>query len=1004
MKRTLTLLTALLLASLPICVCAYDFEVDGIYYNITTAGEEVEVTYATGYYSGEVTIPSTVEYDSTYYSVTSIGENAFYWCRSLTSINIPSSVTTIGGWAFRYCKSLTSIDIPSSVTSIGNYAFYSCSSLTSIDIPSSVTSIGEAAFDWCTGLTSITVSDSNANYYSIDGVLYNKAVTQLICCPGAKTSIDIPSSVTSIGDYAFGGCESLTSVDIPSSVTTIGEWAFGNCTSLTSIDIPSRVTSIDYHAFYGCTGLTSVTSRAETPPSTRASDVLFSSTTFDEATLYVPASAVDDYATTSPWSSFTTIEGIDTEDSVLTVGDTLSVGGICFTVTNATTLEVEITRVSDYSGALVLPSSVTYEGCTYTITGISSRAFYNCTGLTSITILCNITVINAYTFYGCSSLTSVTLPEGLTEIGEYAFYGCTKLTDITLPKSLTRIGSYAFHGCTGLTSITILCNITIINAYTFYGCSSLTSVTLPEGLTEIGEYAFYGCTKLTDISLPKSLTRIGSYAFHGCTGLASLTLPESVTEIGEHAFHGCTGLTSITVLCNITVINAYTFYGCSSLTSVTLPESLTEIGEYAFYGCTKLTDISLPEGLTRIGSYAFHGCTGLASLTLPESVTEIGEHAFHGCTGLTSITVLCNITVINAYTFYGCSSLTSVTLPEGLTEIGECAFYGCSSLTSIDLPQSITSIGDKAFYGCTGLTSVISLAKTPPTATDNLFSSTTYATATLYVPASAVEDYAATSPWSLFSCLAVSDVEEDEDAADANAEAYERLMAQIAAAQEALDVAADSVNGSCADVADSFSAAISSIQASIDSLSAYVLSQYEAAALTEESAVDTLSIYVAIDALLADALAAEAAYVNGVVYAALTEQIDALQTMLDSATDSITRECPNVADDYTDDVADIQDAIDALHAEVDALYEAGLLTADSSIETDDIIEAINSLVAEAIADEGAFTGIGSVEAGNASGEGGVYYSLSGQRMRAPEPGTVSILRLSDGTTKKVMVK
>ena len=478
----------------------------------------------------------------------------------------------------------------------------------------------------------------------------------------------------------------------------------------------------------------------------------------------------------------------------------------------------------------------------------------------------------------------------------------------------------------------------------------------------------------------------------------------SVASIGDSAFYRCTSLTSVDIPSSVTSIGRYAFYHCSSLTSVTLPEGLTEIGECAFYGCTSLTEISLPESLTRIGSYAFHGCTGLANLTLPESVTEIGEHAFEYCTGLTSITVLCNITVINAYTFYGCSSLTSVTLPEGVTEIGEYAFYGCSSLTSIDLPQSITSIGDKAFYGCTGLTSVTSLAKTPPTATDDLFSSTTYATATLYVPASTVEDYAATSPWSLFSCLAVSDVEEDEDADDANAEAYERLMAQIAAAQEALDVAADSVNGSCADVADGFSATISSIQASIDSLSAYVLSQYEAAALTEESTVDTLSIYVAIDALLADALAAEAAYVNGVVYAALTEQIDALQTMLDSATDSITRECPNVADDYTDDVADIQDAIDALRAEVDALYESGLLTADSSIETDDIIEAINSLVAEAIADEGAFTGIGSVEAGNTSEEGGVYYSLSGQRMHAPEPGAVYILRLSDGTTKKVMVK
>ena len=230
MKRTLTLLTALLLASLPICVCAYDFEVDGIYYNITTDGEEVEVTNGnTNNYSGEVTIPSTVEYNSTKYIVTSIGDNAFNGCTSLTSIDIPSSVTSIGRWAFRFCTSLTTVDIPSSVTSIGDQAFYCCYSLTSIDIPSSVTSIGDQVFSGCDSLTSINVSNSNANYYSIDGVLYNKAVTQLICCPSAKTSIDIPSSVTSIGDWAFNNCTSLTSIDIPSSVTSIGDYAFYYC-------------------------------------------------------------------------------------------------------------------------------------------------------------------------------------------------------------------------------------------------------------------------------------------------------------------------------------------------------------------------------------------------------------------------------------------------------------------------------------------------------------------------------------------------------------------------------------------------------------------------------------------------------------------------------------------------------------------------------------------------------------------------------------------------------
>ncbi len=192
--------------------------------------------------------------------VTSIGEWAFDNCSSLTGITIPSSVTSIGRWAFSDCSSLTSVTIPSSVTSIGWDAFNGCTSLTSITIPSSVTSIGNGAFYNCSSLTSIVVDNNNSEYSSADGILYNKDKTKLICCPGGKkTANNIPSSVTSIGDWAFSGCSSLTSVNIPSSVTSIGDSAFYNCSSLTSITIPSSVTSIGDSAFYDCSSLTSIT-------------------------------------------------------------------------------------------------------------------------------------------------------------------------------------------------------------------------------------------------------------------------------------------------------------------------------------------------------------------------------------------------------------------------------------------------------------------------------------------------------------------------------------------------------------------------------------------------------------------------------------------------------------------------------------------------------------------------------------------------------------------------
>ena len=181
-------------------------------------------------------------------SVTSIGYSAFCGCISLTSITIPDSVTSIDEWAFSYCSSLTGVKIPNSVTSICYATFYCCSSLTSITIPDSVTSIGDHAFDHCKSLTSVTIPDSVT---SIGDYAFERCES--------LTSVTIPDSVTNIDDWAFSYCSSLTGVKIPDSVTNIGKFAFDNCTSLTSVTIPNSVKSIGYDAFENCTSLTSVT-------------------------------------------------------------------------------------------------------------------------------------------------------------------------------------------------------------------------------------------------------------------------------------------------------------------------------------------------------------------------------------------------------------------------------------------------------------------------------------------------------------------------------------------------------------------------------------------------------------------------------------------------------------------------------------------------------------------------------------------------------------------------
>ena len=170
-----------------------------------------------------------------------IGNWAFKWCHSLTSINIPNSVTTIGERAFSDCDSLTSINIPNSVTTIGERAFSDCDSLTSINIPNSVITLGKGAFSCCPSLASITIPNSvtTIGNSAFGGCAY-------------LTSITIPNSVTTIGEGAFICCASLASITIPNSVTTIGEGAFSGCKSLSNITIPNSVTTIGEGAFRGC--------------------------------------------------------------------------------------------------------------------------------------------------------------------------------------------------------------------------------------------------------------------------------------------------------------------------------------------------------------------------------------------------------------------------------------------------------------------------------------------------------------------------------------------------------------------------------------------------------------------------------------------------------------------------------------------------------------------------------------------------------------------------------
>ena len=201
---------------------------------------------------------------------------------------------------------------------------------------------------------------------------------------------------------------------------------------------------------------------------------------------------------------------------------------------------------NSYSGSVVIPTEITYEGRTLKVTGIGKGAFRGCTKLTSITIPNSVTDIRQEAFYECSNLKSISIPNSVTSIGAWAFSGCTSLTSVKIPNSVTSLEGRTFEYCSNLTSVTLPNKIEDIGSMTFYQCSSLKSITIPNSVKTIHAWAFRFCTSLTSVTIPSSVTSIGEDAFGDCKSLKSVTIPNSVTSIGESAFIGCSKLQKVT--------------------------------------------------------------------------------------------------------------------------------------------------------------------------------------------------------------------------------------------------------------------------------------------------------------------------------------------------------------------------------------------------------------------------------------------------------------------------
>ena len=254
-------------------------------------------------------------------------------------------------------------------------------------------------------------------------------------------------------------------------------------------------------------------------------------------------------------------------------------GNLKYTITDAEKHEVSVGKISDDNkpqGDLVIPAEVENGGVTYTVITIRECAFWDCSGLTSVTISDSVKSIGNIAFSGCNGLTSVTMGNSVTSIGLLAFLDCTSLTEIDVDSANT--------------------NYTSENGVLF-NKNKTTIVCYPEGKTG------------TTYTSPRSVTSIGDGAFLGCSGLTSVTIPDSVKSIGEEAFRWCSGLTSVIIPNSVESIGGFAFEVCSGLTSVTIPNSVDSIGGYAFGGCSGLTSITIPNSVDTIGTGAFSGCT-----------------------------------------------------------------------------------------------------------------------------------------------------------------------------------------------------------------------------------------------------------------------------------------------------------------------------------------------------------------------------------------------------------
>ena len=591
----------------------YNFEPEPSNKQTGSCGDNV--TYSLDTETGVLTISGTGKMKN--YS----GEDSpFYQNSNIKSVIIENGVTSIGNFAFYSCNSLIEVSLPTSTISLGVSAFSGCENLMSISIPANIVDIQSIAFAGCKKLTSIAVDSNNENYSSINGVLFDKNVTELVCYPAGKNdaSYTVPNTVKSFAYGSFYDCENLTSVIIPNGVTSIGGATFWNCKNLKSIVIPKSVTKIDLFSFNGCESLkdiyytgsedewNKITIGNGNENLTNATiHYNFEPCTENQHNYYGEWKIIEEPTCTKVGLKQRTcsFDGNVQKEEIPAKGHTevvingyaatceksgLTDGKKCSVCGEVLETQKEIAKLDHSYIKTVVEPTCTEQG--YTIykcetCGDTKKADYvNAKGHTE--------VIDEAVEPTCTQ-------SGLTEGKHCSVCNAVLVKQEkidALDHDFSNNAQFCLNGCGEVNPNYVAPDPSTVQTgkcgeNVKYSLGTSTGVLTISGTGEMTDSPFSQNSNIKSVIIENGVTSIGTYAFYGCASLTDITIPDSVVSIGESAFDGCTSLVSVTLSKSITTIAYSTFFGCSSLTSIEIPKSVTTIVNFAFCGCTNLKDV-----------------------------------------------------------------------------------------------------------------------------------------------------------------------------------------------------------------------------------------------------------------------------------------------------------------------------------------------------------------------------------------------------------------------------